>query len=332
MNRSRSPSPSILLYPVPRNSRPRPEPRSRSRWYVACLTGANDSPRAGAVAYTHGAGFAGGRWLPRPPCGPPSRRQPRAAPGAPSVRSARPAALSLSHAHPSRPRPCDPLATKLCLPKCSIAVNEIAPRGILSGESGECGDHDARLPIRSGTRPEGDRRDGASWRAIYDATFDRLSPSSITKSQPDEVMDLLQRPICSLPEPRPVRGEAPLETWLRAIALRKAKAGRDARALLPAHVRLDGDPPTRRSLSSRTCTLRAKRARCDGRCASCPPASVARSCCGRWRDELPGGRGCARMRRGHGPRAPCAGAAAHASDPRLVADPDQMAGTRETRS
>lgn len=88
--------------------------------------------------------------------------------------------------------------------------------------------------------------DGASWRAIYDATFDRLfSLLHYEVGDRDEVMDLLQETyLQAFRSLGQYRGDAPLETWLRAIALRKARGWkrRLARAFRRT-VRLDGDPP-----------------------------------------------------------------------------------------
>jgi RNA polymerase sigma-70 factor (ECF subfamily) len=89
--------------------------------------------------------------------------------------------------------------------------------------------------------------DGASWREIYEATFDRLfSLLYYQVGDRDEVMDLLQETyLQAFRNLGQYRGEAPLEIWLRAIALRKAKGWRRrlARALVRT-VRLVGDPPS----------------------------------------------------------------------------------------
>lgn len=63
-----------------------------------------------------------------------------------------------------------------------------------------------------------------SWRTIYASTCDRLFSllCGITRD-PDEALDLLQETyVKALHRIDTYRGEAPLEAWLRAIAVRKA--------------------------------------------------------------------------------------------------------------
>jgi RNA polymerase sigma-70 factor (ECF subfamily) len=66
--------------------------------------------------------------------------------------------------------------------------------------------------------------DEASWREIYDATSDRLfSLLCYQTGNRQEARDLLQETYLSaIRRIGSYRGEAPLEVWLRAIALRKA--------------------------------------------------------------------------------------------------------------
>jgi RNA polymerase sigma-70 factor (ECF subfamily) len=68
------------------------------------------------------------------------------------------------------------------------------------------------------------RGEQESWRAIYDSTSDRLFSllCGIVRDR-DEALDLLQETyVQALRRIDSFRGEAPLEAWLRAIAVRKA--------------------------------------------------------------------------------------------------------------